>query len=143
MRENYEAVSFIPDTTLKDRYIAKNRYIIQYDERGRKTGYLLHGALYYGRPVVISQHCIQYEKRLRGYGEQAFLEMLRRANLAGASSIRLAVADDLPAVDFWKTCGFQVIGIEPGGKSRNRMRIKMVYPLALPLFENVRLCFLP
>jgi hypothetical protein len=134
MAENYEALGFIPDTTLRDRYIARHRYILQSDERGRPVGYLLHGALNYGQSVVISQACIQYEKQMRGYGEAAFSELLHRAKWAGASSIHLRCADGLPASKFWQSLGFQILGVEPGGATRNRLIIKMAYPLLLPLF---------
>lgn len=135
MAENTDALGFIPNTTLKTRYIAKSRYVLQADERGRTVGYLLYGALRYGQPVVIAQSCIQYEKRLRGYGEKAFLELLRRCRLAGASSIHLRCADDLPAVQFWQSLGFQILKIEPGGARRGRMIVKMVYLLSLPLLR--------
>lgn len=134
MAENYEAISFIPDTTLRDRYIAKHRYILQSSERGQPVGYLLYGALNYGQPVIISQACIQYEKRLRGYGEAAFTELTRRARLTGASSIHLTVAEDLPAVQFWQSVGFRVVKVFYDGNRRGRMKFRMIYPLALPLF---------
>lgn len=137
MAENYDAIGFIPVGTIRDRYLAKQRFILQLDERGRRVGYLLHGAIRYGRPVVISQHCIQYDKRLRGYGEMAFRALLKRANLVGASSIRLRCADDLPALLFWQSIGFQVVQVVPGGEKRRRMIVEMVYPLALPLFTTV------
>ena len=133
MAENTNELGFIPNTTIKSRYIAKSRFILQYNERGYPVGYLLHGALNYGQPVVISQACIQYEKRLRGYGEMTFRELLNRAEWANVSSIHLAVAADLPAVQFWQSLGFQVREIVPGGASRKRMIVKMFYPLNLPL----------
>lgn len=135
MAENYEAVGFIPITTLREQYLAKDRYIVQGDERGQSVGYLLHGALKYGRSLVVSQHCIQYEKRLRGHGKAAFIELVRRARLANASSIVLRCAEGLPAVQFWQSLGFQIVKVEPGGTRRGRMIFKMVYPLSLPLFS--------
>lgn len=135
MAENYEAVGFIPNTTVRDRYINHNRYIIQYDERGHRVGYILHGAIIYGKPLVVSQHCIQHEKRLKGYGEQAVRELIQRAQQAGATSIKLRCADDLPALQFWQSVGFQVIKVIPGGAKRDRMIVKMVYPLSLPLLN--------
>lgn len=135
MAENYEAIGFIPLPTLEAQYIAQQRYILQLDERGNRIGYLLHGTIHYGQPVVISQHCIQYDKRLRGYGEKAFTVLLDRASRGGASSIRLRCADDLPAVQFWQSCGFRAVRVVPGGERRHRMIAEMVYPLALPLFS--------
>jgi GNAT superfamily N-acetyltransferase len=138
MAENSDALGFIPITTLQDQYIAQQRYVLQLDECGNKVGYLLHGAIYYGQSVVISQHCIQYEKRLRGYGEMAFAVLLDRARKSGASSIKLRCADDLPAVQFWQNLGFQIRRVVPGGERRRRMIIEMFYPLALPLFREVQ-----
>lgn len=135
MRENYEAIGFIPQTTIADRYIRKHRYVLQEDERGHNVGYLLHGAIQCGAPCVISQHVIQYEKRLHGYGEQALQTLLERCEYGGASSIHLRCADTLPSVQFWQSCGFQALRVVPGGMRRQRMIIEMYYPLALPLFR--------
>lgn len=134
MAENYEALGFIPSPSVKHRYVGKNQYILQTDERGRRIGYLLHGPIKYGQAVTITQHCIQYEKRLAGYGRLTFLELKRRCEIIGCSSIRLRVAEDLQSVNFWKSVGFVPVDISPGGRSRNRMIISMIYYLELPLF---------
>lgn len=126
--------SLIPFDTIQYRYIAKHRYVLQENEHGQSVGYILHGALYRGQSLVISQHAIDYDYWLRGYGEQAFNAVLERANLVGCSSIRLRCADDLPSVQFWRALGFQIAGLEVGGAKRQRTIIKMVYPLDLPLF---------
>lgn len=136
MRTDYPALGFIPEPTIEHQYIAQNRYILQVDRYGRKVGYLLHGAIHCGRPVVVSQAMIDYDFRLRGHGQAAVAELIRRATIGGASSIALRCAADLPAVQFWQSCGFQVASIEPGGQRRNRMIIRFVLPLALPLFER-------
>lgn len=135
MAENYEALGFIPNTTIRDRYVDKRQYVLQEDEKGHYIGYLLHGPIRWGRPVIISQHCIQYEKRLQGYGINAFDELKRRADLGGSSSIILRCATDLSAVLFWQSIGFQIIDILPGGVSRNRLIAKMVYFMNLPLLK--------
>lgn len=136
MSENYEAVGFIPSTTIKNRYVAKSQYILQLDERGRRVGYLLHGPLKCGQVAIISQHCIQYEKRLVGYGRLAFLELLQRCEIANCSAIKLRVAEDLQAVNFWKSMGFTPTKVFSGGVSRNRVIISMQYLLALPLLKG-------
>jgi GNAT superfamily N-acetyltransferase len=135
MAENYDAVGFIPKTTVETRYIRRGWYVLQTDERGRKVGYLLHGRIQQGNPVVVSQHCIQYEKRLKGYGEKAFQVLKERAERGGASSIKLRCADDLPALLFWQSVGFEIINVTPGGQKRKRMIMSMTYPLSLPLLE--------
>lgn len=134
MRENYEAVSFIPEPTIRFRYIAQHRYILQTNEQGKPVGYLLHGAINAGQPVVISQHVIDYDFRLRGYGELAFSELVERCTSSGATSIRLRCADDLQSVLFWQHCGFETDRIVPGGISRGRMINSMIYRLPLSLF---------
>lgn len=133
MRTDYPALGFIPDTTIEQRYIAKNRYILQLDERGQKVGYLLHGAIHCGYPVVISQAMIDYDRRLLGYGEAAVNELVRRAEISGASAIKLRCAADLSAVHFWQSCGFSIVGIEPGGESRKRQIIQFIRLFRLPL----------
>lgn len=134
MRTDYPALGFIPETTIERRYIAKNRYIIQSDERGRRVGYLLHGAIRCAQPVVVSQAMIDYDKRLRGYGELAVNELVRRAEIGGASSIKLRCAADLPAVHFWQSCNFDVVDCVPGGEKRSRFIVLFVRLLRLPLF---------
>lgn len=128
--------SLIPFDTIQYRYIAKNRYVLQEDERGKPVGYILHGAIHYGQPMVISQHAIIYDKWLLGYGQSAFYAVVERARRGGASAIRLRCADDLPANQFWQSLGFQIVGIESGGAKRNRTIVKMVFPLLLPLFAT-------
>ncbi len=136
MRENYDAVGFIPKPAIKFQYIKNSRYVLQRDEKGKRIGYLLHGKIQPGCSVVISQHCIQYEKRLRGYGEKAFRTLLERAQRTGASSIRLRCADDLPALLFWQSAGFKIVNVISGGKRRKRMIVCMVYRLNLPLLSG-------
>lgn len=125
MRQNYEAVGFIPDTTVQERYIKHGRYVLQSDNRGRAVGYLLHGPIHYGQPCAISQHCIEYDKRLLGFGQMAVRTLVERARNGGASVIRLRVAQDLAAVQFWQSCGFSAVRIVPGGKKRERMILIM------------------
>jgi GNAT superfamily N-acetyltransferase len=138
MRTDYPALGFIPDTTIAARYVAKNSYILQSNEKGNSVGYMLHGAIHYGEPVVITQAMIDYDYRLRGYGESAIKELISRAERGGASAIKLRCATDLSAVAFWKACGFIDISYLPGGQARNRMIVKFIKPLSLPLFEEVR-----
>jgi hypothetical protein len=137
MAHNTDALGFIPEPTVRHRYISQHRYILQTDERGNPVGYLLHGALRRAQPCVISQHCIDYDARRRHYGLLAFREFLRRCEVAGSSSIHLRVAEDLDAVQFWQSCGFTVDAVVPGGERRQRIIIEMVLPIALPLFESV------
>lgn len=136
MRHNYDAVGFIPEPTIEHRYIAQNRYILQADEHGKPVGYLLHGALRRAQACVISQHLIDYDHRRRHFGLLAFEQFLGRCERSGVSSIHLRVADDLPAVHFWRSCGFQVADILPGGLSRQRTIVQMHYRFDLPLLQE-------
>ncbi len=129
MRENYDAVGFIPNTTVRDRYVSLERYILQENEVGKPIGYLLHGSLKKNKPCVISQHCIDYDVRHKHYGTIAFQEFLRRCNYIGVSSIHLRVAEDLEAVKFWENMGFHAYLVIPGGKARDRMIVEMTLNL--------------
>jgi GNAT superfamily N-acetyltransferase len=133
MRENTDALGFIPAPTVAARYVDGERYVLQSDERGHPVGYVLHGVIQTGRSLSIAQHCIQYESRLRGYGEAALRALRERAERYGASAITARCAVDLAALDFWIAQGFQVRAIVPGGARRNRQIACLWLPLALPL----------
>lgn len=135
MRHNYEAVGFIPEPTVQHRYVTLGRYILQTDDSGHNIGYLLHGALRRAQPVVISQHLIDYDYRRRHYGLLAFNQFVERCERVGVSSIHLRVADDLPALLFWQSCGFQTLRIVPGGERRQRSIVEMYRPFDLPLLS--------
>lgn len=120
MRENYDAVGFIPEPTVQTQYIANGRYILQCDERGMPVGYLLHGQLAAGEILVVSQHCIELDKRMRGYGEAAFRELVERARLANCRSIKLRCAQDLPSNNFWRSVGMSVASVKHPQNTRNR-----------------------
>lgn len=137
MRTDYNALGFIPEPTVEYQYIRNNRYVLQLNESGKGVGYLLYGAINIARPVVITQAIIDYDYRLKGYGEQAVNELIRRAKLGNASSIRLQIASELPALEFYQALGFTEIGRIQDGNVRKREKIQMIYPLSLPL---LRLC---
>jgi L-amino acid N-acyltransferase YncA len=135
MRQNTDALGFIPSTTVENRYIRRGDYILQCDERGNRIGYLLHGPIYQGRNAHVVQHCIELDKRNRGYGQLAVLELIRRCDIVGASSIRLRCATDLPSLEFWRSCGFVVAAIVPGGEQRQREIAEMFMLFDAPLFS--------
>lgn len=135
MRHNYEALGFIPQPAVEHRYIKQNDYILQHDEKGKAIGYMLHGPIRQGKPAHVVQHCIELDKRNRGYGHLAVGELIRRCSLIGSSSIRLRCATDLLSLEFWKSAGFSVARIENGGKSRNRQIAVMYLLLDVPLVK--------
>lgn len=136
MRENYDAVGFIPEPTVERQYVRRGRVIAQHAENGVAVGYLLHGAPVMGRALTVAQHCIQYERRRRGYGEAAMTELIQRAEKASASCITARVATDLEALTFWLAQGFVLRGIVAGGTKRDRQIAKLWLPLTLPIFES-------
>lgn len=137
MRENYEAVGFIPAPTVEARYIRLGRYVLQHDEKGRRVGYLLHGALVYGRSLSVAQHCVQFDYRLRGYGEAAVSSLVARGLAAGVSAVSLRCAADLPSLSFWRAQGFEIVRLVPGGARRGRLVAEMILPLSLPLLPEL------
>jgi GNAT superfamily N-acetyltransferase len=105
MRANYDAIGFIPETTVAEQYIRQERYILQLDERGNRVGFLLHGAVHSGGLLTVAQHCIDDDHRLHGYGEQAFETLLSRARQGGCHGIKLRCASELPSNEFWQRMG--------------------------------------
>jgi hypothetical protein len=120
MRENYEAVGFLPNTVIRQRYISLGRYVLQTDERGRKIGYLLHGKPTPGGLLTVAQHAIDYDRRLNGHGQAAFETLLDRAKHANCRAIRVRCAADLPANSFWQSMGLDLVGIQHVANKRKR-----------------------
>lgn len=120
MRQNYDAVGFIPATTVQSRYIAAERYVFQTDESGKPVGYLLHGAIRPGRILVVSQHCIDPDKRLHGYGENAFKTLVERARIANCRGIKLHCAADLESNAFWQAMNLQLVSVKTPENKRHR-----------------------
>ena len=137
MRENYEAVGFLPETGVLENHVRHGRYVLQTDEAGRRIGYLLYGALIYGLPLRIAQHCIQDERRRQGYGETALSTLIQRAESVGAASIQARVATDLDSLGFWLSQSFRLRDIVPGGERRGRKIARLWLPLTPPLFPEM------
>ncbi len=137
MRENYEAVGFIPEPAVAEQYIANNRYLLIDDDHARRCGYLLHGAMQYGRPVNVAQHCIQDELRRNGRGITAVRELVERAAQVGVSVITVRCATDLESLNFWRAAGFQDLGLVKGGARRERTIARLYLPVSAPLFEGL------
>lgn len=129
MKTETDALGFIPCTAIRSRWIPTARYIIQRDRHGRRRGYLLHGPARPGKPLYVHQVCMEYDHRLRGYATLAVRELVRRAQFAEASEIRLRCAFDLDANLFWQACHFYATGIHPGGDRRNRLIIEYTMPI--------------
>lgn len=134
MRQNYDAVGFLPYQALH-YYASTERYILQPDERGRNVGYLLHGKPTPGGILVVTQHVIDFDKRLQGYGQQAFETLVSRARSANCRAIRVACAADLPSNDFWRAMGLELVRIDHRANKRQRDVNVMVLDLWPRLFR--------
>lgn len=120
MRENTDAVGFIPRPTVLKEFILKDRYILQVNRFGKVVGYLLHGPTRPDRHMKIHQACIRLDKRNHGFGVAAVRTLFARALKRQALTITLHCADELEATLFWCKCGFVPIDYRPGGKRRRR-----------------------
>lgn len=113
MRQGYNtepnSLGFIPDTKIASYYIPRGFYLIQSDRRGRSVGYILHGKPQLGGVLTIAQAIIDVDHRLVGHGEGVVSRLVERASAAQCSSIKLRCAVDLPANEFWVSCGFELI----------------------------------
>lgn len=120
MRENSGALGFIPSTTVETQYLAKGRYVIQRDQRGRKTGYVLHGAPTPGGLLTIAQAVIEYDFRESGHGRAAVEEVIARAVATNCRAIKLRCAEDLEANHFWAAMGFKRVNTLHPNNTRQR-----------------------
>jgi hypothetical protein len=124
MRQNTNALGFIPSTTVDSRYVTNGLYLVKL-----KTGYLLHGVPKTGQRLTIAQHCVEFDKRNHGHGMDLVNQLIERAALAQCKNIVLRCADGLPANDFWLLAGFEhTATLKPGNQ---RKRAINVYTLDL------------
>ena len=135
MAENCETVGFIPEPRVDEYYIRQGYYVLVNDERGRRSGYVLHGKPQYGRPLPIAQHCITDEQRRNGYGEAALRDVIKRADFVGASAISVRCASTNESLGFWLAMGFEVREIVPQQGRRSRDLVRMWLPRNLPLLS--------
>jgi len=134
MKENYEAVGFLPSPRVQE-CIDRDQAIIIRDYHGRAVGYLLHGVARWGHPLVVIQHVVSQERRLHGFGAIAFGRLLQRATQANCSAIRAKCAADLPSNEFWRSVGCEQTGVLHPRNIRQRDINILVYPLWKTLFD--------
>ncbi|KKL89443.1 hypothetical protein LCGC14_1914630 [marine sediment metagenome] len=132
MKTETDALGFIPSTAIRSRWIAKGRFIIQRDRRGRRRGYLLHGPANPGRELYVNQICIEYDHRLKGHALMAIDELIGRGRRGRCTQINLRCAANLSANWFWLATGFHLVTAELGGQRRNRRILVYRYPLNIP-----------
>lgn len=138
MRENYESLGFIPDTTVRDRYLTAGRYIIQNNAAGQPVGYLLHGSPQPGGVLTVAQAVIECDKRERDYGRQIFYDLLTRARQANCRSITLRCAEDLESNGFWLAMGFEKTNTTHPNNQRKRAVNVYTLDLVPTLFDLLK-----
>lgn len=134
MAQNSDALSFIPDTTLVNRYLANGHYVIQEDRRGKSMGYILHGVPKAGQVLAISQAVIDYDYRQRGHGLLAVRSIIDRAQTNNCRALRCRCAEDLEATQFWEAAGFRHTATQYPDNRRERAIHIYMYDLWPRLF---------
>jgi GNAT superfamily N-acetyltransferase len=119
MRQNYEALGFIPQTTIEQRYIAQGQFVIQ-SLFGKPVGYILHGKPVVGGILTIPQAVIDFDFRDRGYGMDAVQAVIDRAKQKNCRAVKVRVAADLNANTFWKSAGFELVNVKQPDNQRKR-----------------------
>lgn len=135
MRQNYDAVGFLPYEAVQE-YIDLGRYVMQTNEHGVKVGYLLHGKPTPGGILTVAQHVIEVDKRLHGYGQEAFNVLLDRAKQANCRAIKVRCAEDLPSNAFWQEMGLEVVNVQHVANKRKRAINVLLLDLWPTLFKK-------
>lgn len=126
MKQNTDALGFIPETTVDQRYIRQGRFIIQ-KRNGNPVGYVLHGKPTAGGVLSIAQAVIDYDFRQRGHGMDAISTLIDRAKAVNCRAIKLRCADDLQANSFWQQIGFELCRVDsPSNRRRRRINTYMM-----------------
>lgn len=120
MRQNTDALGFIPETAIQRRFVPKGHYVLQQNRQAKPIGYLLHGPVNNFRILHVHQTCIELDRRNRGFGQQAVATLIERATQHNARLILLKCATDLDAIHFWRSCGFLQTHVSTGGTRRKR-----------------------
>lgn len=124
MRDNYEAIGFIPLPTIETRYIAQGRYILQTNTKGVPVGYILHGSLLPGGVLTIAQHVIDIDRRQNGHGMDAIATLIDRAKQVNCRAIVLRCAENLPSNHFWQAAGFEhTTTLEVANKRKRKINV--------------------
>jgi ribosomal protein S18 acetylase RimI-like enzyme len=134
MRENTDALGFIPASTIESRYVAGAQYLLQANIYGKHVGYLLHGKPAPGGVLTIAQAVIDYDFRNRGHGEDVVTRLIERAQIANCRAIKLRCADDLTANGFWQAQGFELVNTLEVANRRQRLIHTYMLPLWSTLF---------
>jgi len=129
MRRETDALGFIPEPTLRQRFIRRDLYQIIRDGRGRRTGYVIHGPPRSGRPLFLHQTLVELDRRRRHHAQRAIDAIARQGLAAGSTELRLRCGMDLEANAFWQAIGFHLVAIETGGNRRNRILAIYRFPL--------------
>jgi hypothetical protein len=136
-RKHTDALGFIPRATV-ERYVEAGQALLA-RENEEPCGFLIFGN---GWPrLKIYQACIQYDAQRRQRGLQLVGQVIALASERGCDAVSLWCADDLPANDFWRAAGFQLLRSKPGGHRRGRQLNLWVYWLPtnlLPGFYTLR-----
>lgn len=133
MKQNSDALGFIPATTIATRYVPGGQFVIQHDTRGRNVGYILHGKPLPGGILTIAQAVIDVDRRNLGFGEQAVTTLIDRAKLANCRQIVLHCAADLQANTFWQSCGF----LQTWSAARQNRRQRAINTYVLDLWRRL------
>ena len=113
-KKNAEQLSFYPKQVF-EREMEKGRIFLAM-LNGEPCGYIYVGAL--KQDVKCHQVCIQYDARLKRYGEMLVAVLEDYATMS--HSITLRCGFDLEANSFWKSLGYQCVAIHDGGIRRMR-----------------------
>lgn len=135
MRDDYDAVGFIPAPKIASYYIANGQYAIQRDRRGRRVGYILHGKPTPNGILSITQAIVEVDRRGQGFGDSAVKTVLDRAVAGGCRAVKLRCGEDLSANEFWRREGFLVTKINRPENKRKRAINTYMMELRPGLFD--------
>lgn len=99
--------------------------------RGRPVGFLLHGPPRPGSFVRIYQIAVTPDHRREYHGTHKLRDLQNLAEKHGTDWITLRCADDLPALEFWRSVGALELCTRPGSKRTGRTLIELAIPCTI------------
>lgn len=130
MRRNPDELGFVPSTTIADRWVQQDLYILQRNRWHKPIGYLLHGHVNDDRTLYIHHASLDLTRRNRATAKSTVAQLIKRALHAAAKTIFLRTLSDLDGVAFWQSCSFVPVAVSPDAPSSQKSLIQ--YEMTLP-----------
>ena len=141
-RKHSDELGFLTRQAI-EQYAARGQLILSHENADPASYAIFFTGRNGNRPRLdpytlrIHQICTQYDARRITHATQLVTRVVDVANARGFHAIRAWVADDIPANQFWKAIGFEIVATRRGGRRRKRTHNLWLLHLQPTLFTDI------